>query len=117
MRVDRSQPTSERAAALAAEPRQLADEHGHDFLNEIIYVIAQVGLAQQPATDQRAVKAVQPLPGGIVRLAAQALQQAGGRVHGDPLCLDRMPGNTALVLVVTRTDAHYLGGHASPEVP
>jgi hypothetical protein len=79
---DGAEPAAKRPGPLALEARQLPDQDGQDFLNEVLGLLAQGGIAQQPAVDQRSIEIVEPLPVGGRGPQAQTFKQADRRVHG-----------------------------------
>ena len=55
---DSAEPTTEGTAPLALESRQFADQDLHHFLDNILGLGAEFGIAQQPALDQRPIDVV-----------------------------------------------------------
>src|SRR5262249_15329320 len=81
MSGDGAEPATKRALPLAVEARQLANEDPHDLLHDVLGLVAERGIAEQPAVDQRPVEVVKAPPGGFVRRGAESLQEAGGGFH------------------------------------
>src|SRR5262249_8742547 len=84
---DGAQPAAERAGSPALEARQFVDEDGHHFLDDVLGLLAEARVAQQPAAKEGPVQVVELPPGRLGRAAAQRLTQAGGRLHDGPRAL------------------------------